>query len=118
MTKNEQVFENRFERHLDELKWLYMELYDSQEHFEELCSMMKDMYSQRKAALKKLDLEREENPEWFKGNDMLGMMMYTGQFAGNLKGVKKHLDYVKSCGVNYLHLMPLMESPKGCSEGC
>ncbi len=117
MTKNEQVFENRFERHLDELKWLYMELYDSQEHFEELCSMMKDMYSQRKAALKKLDLEREENPEWFKGNDMLGMMMYTGQFAGNLKGVKKHLDYVKSCGVNYLHLMPLMESPKGRSDG-
>ena len=117
MGKNEEIYEKRFARHLDELKWLYMELYDSAEHFEELLGMMKDMYGQRKAALKKLDLEREENPQWFKGNDMLGMMMYTGQFAGNLKGVKKHLDYVKSCGVNYLHLMPLMESPKGRSDG-
>ena len=86
MGKNETIYENRFAKHLDELKWLYMELYDSMEHFEELCNMMKEMYSQRKPALKKLDLEREENPEWFKGNDMLGMMMYTGQFAGNLKG--------------------------------
>lgn len=117
MNKGDQIYEKRFAGHLDELKWLYMELYDSAEHFEELCAMMKDMYGQRKAALKKLDLEREANPQWFKGNDMLGMMMYTGQFAGNLKGVKMHLDYVKSCGVNYLHLMPLMESPKGRSDG-
>ena len=78
MGKNEEIYEKRFARHLDELKWLYMELYDSAEHFEELLGMMKDMYGQRKAALKKLDLEREENPQWFKGNDMLGMMMYTG----------------------------------------
>lgn len=117
MGKNEQIYEKRFAKHVDELKWLYMELYNSQEMFEKLCETMKEMYGERKAALRKLDLEREENPEWFKGNDMLGMMMYTGQFAENLKGVKKHLDYLNSCGVNYLHLMPLMESPKGRSDG-
>ena len=92
MGKNEQIYEKRFAKHVDELKWLYMELYNSQEMFEKLCETMKEMYGERKAALRKLDLEREENPEWFKGNDMLGMMMYTGQFAENLKGVKKHLD--------------------------
>ena len=45
------------------------------------------------------------------------MMMYTKMFGGNLKGVKKHLDYLKECGINYLHLMPLMESPKDRSDG-
>lgn len=117
MGKNEQIYEKRFAKHIDELKWLYMELFDAPELFEELCTAMHEVYGQRKAALRKLDLEREENPDWFKGNNMLGMMMYTGQFAGNLKGVKKHLDYLNSCGVNYLHLMPLMKSPKDRSDG-
>lgn len=27
------------------------------------------------------------------------------------------LDYLQACGVNYLHLMPLLESPKGRSDG-
>ena len=45
------------------------------------------------------------------------MMMYTKMFGGNLKGVKRHLDYLKECGINYLHLMPLMESPKDRSDG-
>ena len=30
------IFETRLTRHMDELKWLYMELYDSTEHFESL----------------------------------------------------------------------------------
>ena len=48
---------------------------------------------------------------------MLGMMIYTNLFGGTLKGVEKHLDYLQSCGVNYVHLMPLMESPKDRSDG-
>lgn len=30
---------------------------------------------------------------------------------------KKRLDYIESCRVNYLHLMPLLVSPKGRSDG-
>ncbi len=45
------------------------------------------------------------------------MMMYVDAFAGTLKGVEEKLDYIKSCNVNYLHLMPLLESPKGRSDG-
>ena len=36
MGKNEQIYEKRFAKHVDELKWLYMELYNSQEMFEKL----------------------------------------------------------------------------------
>ncbi len=43
--------------------------------------------------------------------------MYTEAFAGNLKGVEKRLPYIQECGVNYLHLMPLLDSPEGKSDG-
>ena len=48
---------------------------------------------------------------------MVGMMMYTDAFAGDLKGVLKHLNYIEECGVNYLHLMPLLDTPEGRSDG-
>ena len=41
MKKEEEIYEARFQKHIDELKWLYMELYDDQEHFNELCASMK-----------------------------------------------------------------------------
>lgn len=117
MKKEEEIYEARFQKHIDELKWLYMELYDDQEHFDELCASMKQFYDTRKKGLKASDLTRETDPNWYKGSDILGMMMYTKMFGGNLKGVKKHLDYLKKCRINYLHLMPLMESPKDRSDG-
>ena len=45
------------------------------------------------------------------------MQMYVDAFAGNLNGVHSKLDYIQECGVNYLHLMPLLQSPKGRSDG-
>ena len=105
-------------RHYDELKWLYCELYENRmDMFEDLCKNLKNIYMDRKSDLKKQDRVREQNPEWYKKNDILGMMMYVNAFAGNLKGVKEKLDYVQECNVNYLHLMPLLESPEGKSDG-
>lgn len=34
-----------------------------------------------------------------------------GSFAGSLKGVEGKLDYIAQCHVNYLHLMPLLDTP-------
>ena len=82
-----------------------------------MVQMMYRDYEARPTALKKIDRTREKNPQWYKGNDILGMMMYTDAFAGNLKGVEEKLDYIKKCGVNYLHMMPLLESPKGRDDG-
>ena len=45
------------------------------------------------------------------------MMMYVDAFAGDLNGVLKHLDYIEECGVNYLHLMPLLDTPECRSDG-
>lgn len=111
-------YEKRFDRYYDELKWLYCELYQNQdEALKQLCGQMYRFYTERKAALKTMDREREEDPQWYKGNRMVGMMMYVDAFAGDLNGVLKHLDYIEECGVNYLHLMPLLDTPEGRSDG-
>ena len=67
---------------------------------------------------KRLELYYDaKNTDWYKKSDLLGMMLYTDAFAENLNGVKKRLDYIESCHVNYLHLMPLLASPEGRSDG-
>ena len=48
---------------------------------------------------------------------MLGMMLYTDNFAGNMKGVKEKIPYLKECNINCLHLMPFLDTPKGRSDG-
>jgi amylosucrase len=111
------TYQKRFERHFDELRWLYMELYDNSSMFAELCDKMEIFYQDRKKDLKALDKKREEHQDWYKQNDMLGMMFYIDNFAGNMKGVQSRLDYIEQCNVNYVHLMPFLETPKGRSDG-
>lgn len=117
-TDHSDEFQERLARHYDEMKWLYCELYrDGEKAFEDLCKNLKGLYDARKESLKELDRHREQNPSWYKKNDLLGMMMYVDMFAGSLNGVREKLDYIEECNVNYLHLMPLLETPEGRSDG-
>ena len=116
--KWDKTFSKRLEPYYDELKWLYSELYNNdQQAFDFFTDMLFEYYKKRSKTLKMWDEARDVVKDWFAGNEMLGMLMYTNCFAGNLKGVRKHLDYVEECGVNYIHLMPLLESPEGRSDG-
>ncbi len=117
MSVTEEIFQKRLERHHDELRWLYMELYNNDDMFAELSSQLYEYYIQRGQQLKERDALREQEPDWYKKNDILGMMMYIDNFAGNLKGVEEKLDYLKQCQVNYIHLMPFLDTPKGRSDG-
>ncbi len=111
-------FASRFKRHEDELKWLYCELYHNDSRaWEYFVSMLYRCWKERPESLKMMDRAREAYPEWYKGHELVGMLMYVNAFAGTLKGVEEKLDYISDCGVNYLHLMPLLESPKGRSDG-
>jgi amylosucrase len=107
----------RMKKHYDELKWLYTELYQNDEMFEELCEQMKNYDAARDEKLKARDRMREQNPEWFKSAQMLGMMLYIDNFGGNIQGVQKKLDYLEDCQVNCIHLMPFLDSPEGRSDG-
>lgn len=121
MVKNvnntEKIFAQRMEKHQDELRWLYMELYGNDAMYAELCEQMHEYYLKRSTELKKRDIKKEKNPDWFKEKEMLGMILYIDNFAGNLKGVEKKLAYLKECNVNCLHLMPFLDTPKGKSDG-
>ena len=115
------IYCERLSRHLDELKWLYCELYQDNPyvtmHLNDLLTVLKKFYDMRSNDLKESDIRRAKDPKWYKRNDLTGMMMYVNAFAGTLSGLEKKLDYVQECNVNYLHLMPLLESPKGRSDG-
>ena len=114
----DEVFTKRLSRCYDEMKWLYGELYHGDEDaFDYFLTMLYKNYSARKPQLRSLDESREALPEWYRDGSLVGMLMYTQCFAKNLKGVEEHLDYIRECGVNYLHLMPLLQSPEGRSDG-
>ena len=118
MKQNANELEIRFENRYDELKWLYYELYHGDARgFDYLCSLIKQFYDDRSESLKELDRRREQDPDWYHGNDIVGMMLYVDNFAGDLKGVAEKIDYFTESGVNYVHLMPLLESPKEHSDG-
>lgn len=112
------VFCKRFQKHSDELKWLYMELYSGNEWaYNSLVEQLRIWYEQRDEKLKKLDSLRETDTNWYKKNDLVGMMMYADAFAGNLSGVLEKLNYLKKSNINYLHLMPVLDTPEGKSDG-
>ncbi|MCC8103511.1 MAG: alpha-amylase family protein [Clostridiales bacterium] len=115
------LFDRRLQKHRYELRWLYMELYDNGSMFTELCDRMEQFYLERDAKLRDRDHVREAEAEagsaWYKGNDLLGMMLYVDNFAGTLKGVEERLDYIQKCNVNVLHLMPFLKTEKGKSDG-
>lgn len=112
------LFDQRLARYYDELKWLYCELYNGDTAaFDYFLNMLRRCWDERKEDLRAQDARREADPNWYRQRELLGMMLYTGAFAGTLEGVKEKLPYLEECGVNYLHLMPLLESPKGRSDG-
>lgn len=118
---DDHIYRERLARHLDELKWLYCELYQDNPyvtmHLNDLLKVLKKFYDMRNDALKESDLNREKDPTWYKRNDLIGMMMYVNAFAGTLSNLESKLDYIQECNVNYLHLMPLLDSPRGRSDG-
>lgn len=115
--KKDSDYRKRLERHHDELRWLYMELYNNSSMFAELCDNLARFYKERDGELKKRDKKREECPNWYRQNDLLGMMFYIDNFAGNISGVEAKLAYLEKSNVNYIHLMPFLDTPKGRSDG-
>ena len=112
---------NEFERRLalrqDELDWLYMELYNDRRRLDEWKAMMLRAFRQRGPALRRLDVKREADPDWFRRGGMLGVTMYPGLFAGTLRGVEERLGYLREQGITYLHLMPLLKMPHPDNDG-
>jgi amylosucrase len=99
------------------LRDLYGTQYDFYYHLEELLASLLKSWLERPATLKALDLERENHPDWFLSNQMLGGVCYVDLFARDLTGIRQSIPYFKELGLTYLHLMPLFRSPEGENDG-
>ena len=100
---------------------LYHELYKQHPRagaqFNLLIDTLAAAHKIRKPALKKTDVAKAEKGHWFLSNEITGMSLYVDQFCGSLSNLGDKLSYFDKLGVNFLHLMPLFESPAGESDG-
>src|SRR5512135_531738 len=116
-----QAFTQRLNAHFPRLFKLLYRVYGQQYDFfyylEELLHIAARMWLARSDQLKTLDVAREQNPQWFQSNQMLGGVCYVDLFAGNLNGVRSKIPYFKELGLTYLHLMPLFRCPEGNNDG-
>jgi amylosucrase len=115
------VFCQRLEIHFPRLFHLLFQLYGGQYdffyHVQALLEHMLNSWFERPAELKRLDLERERQPDWFLSHQQLGGVCYVDLFAGNLQGIRDRIPYFKELGLTYLHLMPLYACPEAESDG-
>jgi amylosucrase len=105
----------------DTIQDLYQEIYGSHSAaapvFEQLFSNIIKAYSTRPAAFKTKDEVKAAKDNWFLSNQITGMSLYVDRFCGSLKNLGNKLTYFEKLGVNFLHLMPLFESPPAASDG-
>ncbi len=115
------AFESRLEAHWptleDILSRVYRDRPDLSKHFGALRALCRRSWAARPEELKARDESYGDQAGWHLSHDTIGATLYVDLFAGDFNGVRERIPYLKSLGVNYLHLMPLFKSPEGNSDG-
>jgi len=100
---------------------LFQHLYGKRDDFDRqmvrLVEVMALNYLKRDKALKRLDIEREADHNWFLSQEWVGMALYSDGFAGDLQGLRGRLSYLQELGINMVHVMPILQCPPGASDG-
>ncbi|MFP4363596.1 MAG: amylosucrase [Spirochaetia bacterium] len=96
---------------------LYGERPDFDDKLHSLVSSLLEMFSARAEDLKKLDIQREQDVNWYQSNQLVGTMLYVDRYADNLAGLRKKLPYLRELGINFVHIMPVLKRPEGNSDG-
>ena len=99
------------------LSRLYGKSYDVTALMTRLQALLASHWQARPAPLRKLDLERDLDPDWFLSENMVAYVFYIDKFAGKLVNLPKHIDYLRDLGVTYAHLMPCLKPRPGQSDG-
>ena len=114
-------FERRLRRHVGDLSNALAALYGSREDFmsvmERVAGTAWAGWAQRPAVWRELDQRREERPDWFADQSMVGAVCYADLWAGGLKGLRARIPELRELGVSYLHVMPPFLCPQGNSDG-
>ena len=100
---------------------LFHHLYGERDDFDaqllRLVEVMASQYLQRADKLKAIDMEREQDHNWFLDKEWVGMALYSDGFAEDLQGLSQKLGYLQELGINLVHVMPILKFPQGSSDG-
>jgi amylosucrase len=115
------LFYTRFLANASNILSLYNSLYENhpggKETFDRLVQTIVKNYKGRRSVLRERDNHKSEKDHWFLSNDLAGMSLYVDRFCGDLASLTTKLEYLKKLGINFLHLMPIFESPENESDG-
>lgn len=109
--------DQQFPRLFGLLHGLYGNQYDFFYHLENILGTLFEAFQERPKVLRSQDKKRQNDPHWFKSEQMLGAACYVDLFAGDLKALRERIPYFKELGLSYLHLMPLFKAPEANSDG-
>lgn len=98
-------------------KLLYGDRPDFNEQMLSLVETLAFRYIERAPQLRKSDLARERDYNWFLSQKWVGMALYCDRFADDLKGLRTGLPYLQDLGVNMLHIMPILDCPAEAGDG-
>ncbi|NJM82414.1 MAG: alpha-amylase [Tabrizicola sp.] len=120
-TADDDIFDLRLKRSAPDLWPMLDALYGGRPDYpgfrEALLKALRNGWKARPADLKRLDLKRDLEPDWFQRPDMAGYVFYIDRFNGTLRGILDKLDYLEDLGITYVHLMPCLKPRPGDSDG-
>jgi amylosucrase len=121
LTGHDNAFYQRAVANIEPIHRLYHEIYASHPEaaavFIGVIGEILSAYTFRSEPMKERDIEKLNQGGWFLSNTIHGMSLYVDRFCGRLQNLPDKLPYLNELGVNFLHLMPIFESPEGESDG-
>ncbi|MBK8440613.1 MAG: alpha-amylase [Rhodobacter sp.] len=121
VTPEQELFDLRLARSGPDLWPMLETLYGARPDYlafrKALLTALRKGWAGRPRALKRLDLIRDLEPDWFQRPGMAGYVFYVDRFAGTLQGILERLDYLQDLGITYVHLMPCLKPRPGDSDG-
>jgi len=107
----------RFDRWAPDLWDGLAAVYDAAAVLPSVTDVIIEVHRARSTRLRRRDRERLLRPDWFQAADAVGYVAYADLFAGDLSGIRSHIDYLRGLGITYLHLMPLLTPRPGANDG-
>ncbi|NUB46376.1 alpha-amylase [Fertoebacter nigrum] len=118
---DDEIFTLRLNRSAPDLWPMLEALYGQRPDYPAFCETLlktlRKAWKSRPDDLRRLDLQRDLEPDWFQRSDRAGYVFYIDRFAGTLKGVLDKLDYLQDLGITYVHFMPCLKPRPGDSDG-
>lgn len=115
------LFYTRFLANASGISTLYNALYENHPKGKDVFNLLLQSiikgYKSRRTVLRERDELKSEQGFWFLSNQLAGMSLYVDRFCGDISNLTTRLDYFEKLGINFLHLMPLFESPRDESDG-